>query len=223
MNAVIVGHGPSVCDWDRGEDIDAHDVVIRLKRSADVLKRPEIFGNKTDVVCSSAVTWQDTFDMWYPRGCRVFWLFLDTRTFHVSDADIDTVRRFFAPAECVIDRKLCERWVEHYRRMRGAIALDARQEDKGTLSDERGHKHCSAGMFAVIHAMALLRPQRLDIVGFDNVATGTFDWSITRGPDWNQYPDHNWKTEARMLDEVAREYGYSVEREGKELRCNLNM
>ena len=39
--------------------------------------------------------------------------------------------------------------------------------------------------------------------GFDNVKTGTFTWSLMRGPDWEQYPDHRWDVEKEMARLVA--------------------
>ena len=226
MNVVIVGHGPSILNEGRGKEIDEYDVVIRLKRTKSLLSRPHIFGTKTDIVMGSLVLWQDMLMEWDEIPGR-YWLFVDTRTMEVTDHEIKCIQGAYYPKLCVIDKGLCEKWVNHYRGLRNGAGMDPRQEAKVSgvgvvLSDKHGHLHCSAGMFAIIYALHYLKPDKLDLLGFDNIASGEFDWSITRGPSWSKYPDHNWEAENRMLSDVAEDFGYQVENEEGNLCC-LNM
>ena len=207
MKACIVGHGPSLCAQPfRGKDINSHDTVIRLKRSWNLLDRPDLFGVKTDVVCGSYVVGEGLINPW----SKNYWLFLDTRTLQTPDVDLKSVIDRFKPNSCLIDRDLCRQWINYYRALRVPFDQDKLQEGKGPLSDGLGHLHFSAGMFAILYALKHLKPETLNLYGFDNVKSGHFAWSVTRGPDWKQYPDHNWKTESILLADVAKHYGYGV-------------
>ena len=225
MRACIVGHGPSMHTHEYGNEIDVHDKVIRLKKSQHLLKRPKLFGTKTDIVMGSAVLGSSLIGAWSTR----YWLFLDTRTAHMSGLELGQIHVKFYPANsCLIDKDLCLKWIEHYRSIRESAVLDPRQTKKiwnvgdqtRTLSDDFGHLHPSAGMFAIIYTMYHLRPKQLDLYGFDNVRTGTFDWSVTRGADWKEYPDHNWKTESKLLQDVAQAYKYTINHDAEVIRCD---
>lgn len=223
MKAIIVGHGPSLYMTAEGKDIDSYDVVIRLKRSADLLSHPEIFGSRTDIVCASLPLYESIKKHWEGR-VDTYWLFVDTRTFHVEQQELARVKGHFYPDKCIIDKGLCLRWVRHYRKKRNGALMDPRQEKKMSgnidLSDDQGHLHFSAGMFAIIYAMEYLKPDKLDLIGFDNIYSGSFDWSITRGEDWHQYPDHNWEAEHHMLSDVAEEFGYNLQKQEGTICCS---
>lgn len=203
MKAVIVGHGPSMLQEEMGLLIDEFDCVIRLKRCQKTLDHPEHYGTRTDVVCGS---WSIARGLKSIEADR-YWVFLDSRHGDVTDGQIEAMRDHFAPAGCRIDRTLCDNWNALYRGKRNPMGLDKGMERKAT-SDDKGHTHMSAGLHALLYAA-----QEFDevvLVGFDNVATGQFTWSITRGPDWNQYPDHNWATEQQMVADIGREFGCRV-------------
>ena len=222
MQACIVGHGPSMIKNSYGKEIDDHDKVIRMKKSTNLLQRPELFGAKTDIVCASLVVGKSVMDSW----SKEYWLFLDTRTLPLGDVEIQAVKSAFLPNKCLIDRGLCLHWIEHYRNIRIPMSWDDRQQRKGSsafginimLSDNLGHLHCSAGMFTILYALKHLKPKTLKLYGFDNMQKGTFDWSVTRGPEWNEYPDHNWATEHKMLEDVCKAYHYKLDRE--EMLCS---
>ena len=227
MRACIVGHGPSMCAHEYGPEIDAHDRVIRLKRSTNLLQRPELFGSRTDIVMGSVVVGAALKGEWSKR----YWLFVDTRTSHMCDIELAGIQRqFFPEYSCLIDKDLCMKWISIYQGMRETPTLDSRQVKKATdidgavrpLSDDLGHLHFSAGMFAIIYAFEHLKPKELNLYGFDNVRTGAFDWSVTRGEDWKEYPDHNWQTEAKLIQVVAKEYGYTINHDAEVIRCNAD-
>jgi len=203
MQAVIVGHGPSLLQKQLGSQIDRFDFVVRQKRCGETLKYPAQFGSKVDAVCGSF-----TIAMGLPQDVKApqYWVFMDSRHHAVPAEQVEQLRR---AVPCIILRERCDYWNQRYRDMRQAFAMNPAQERKKT-SDDLGHTHMSAGLHALIYACELLKPSKIVLAGFDNVQSGGFTWSISRGPDWKQYPDHNWATEHRMVPVIADHYGVEV-------------
>ena len=201
----IVGHGPSMLSGENGSRIDECE-VMRLKRSSHLLKDPIHYGSKTDyVTCSFTIGDQIQGD--WPQ-VKWFFLFTDTRNQGLTKQSIEHTRALLKPAEACVDPALCNYWIMAYRENRLCQNLDARQETKGPLSDEYGHLHPSAGFFSILYSMVYLKPSMIELFGFDSLTSGKFDWSVTRGEDWRNYPDHNWSTEHKLLPWLAKIYGY---------------
>jgi hypothetical protein len=76
--------------------------------------------------------------------------------------------------------------------------------------DPLGHPHLSAGFHAILYACRFLKPSKVVLAGFDNIESGSFTWSITRGPDWGKYPDHRWDIEHDLLLDIGDEFGVEV-------------
>jgi len=175
-----------------GALIDSHDIVIRQKRCSETLKDPEHFGTKTDYVCGSL-----TIAEHLPKDMPGFeyWAFVDSRHEHVTKRDLDTISK---SVPCTILKGLCDTWNALYRDQREPFELPLNVRKWGT----NGHPHLSAGFHTILYACSILEPKEITLVGFDNLTSGTFTWSVTRGPEWRQYPDHNWRTEYKMLPDV---------------------
>ena len=203
MKAVIVGHGPSMLKRELGGEIDSFDFVIRQKRCSETLKYPKQYGSRVDSVCGSFTI---AMSLKQDVAARQYWVFMDSRHHAVSPAQVEQVRR---AVPCVILRETCDYWNERYRQLREAFVMDAAQERKKT-SDELGHTHMSAGLHTLIYACELLKPTTVMLAGFDNVQSGAFTWSISRGPQWQQYPDHNWPTERKLVPIISEHYGVEV-------------
>lgn len=202
MKTAIVGHGPSLLKARLGSEIDGHDKVVRLKRSWGLpADYPECYGTRTDIAVGSLVVAESLIKGWTQRGVASFWLFYDTRT----DA-LDPV----VEGDVKLDKELCQHWRMIYRDLRPVVTLEKAQKQTSGLSDDRGHLHPSAGMHAIIYALHFDKPDTLSLYGFDSLITGRFTWSVTRGMEWMQYPDHNWAAEREMLETVAAHYGYHV-------------
>lgn len=208
MRVCIVGHGPSLLSGHGGKEIDSYDVVVRLKRCQETLKHPKFYGSRTDIVGGS---WTIAPGLKGIGGARRYWVFLDSRHDNVTPAMIDAMKRHFEPYECIIDRPLCDEWQAVYRGLRNSVTRSDGMV-MGRYSDlELGHNHMSQGSIAVIHAMALLNPEVITLAGFDSVANGEFTWSVTRGPEWEQYPDHNWAAEHVLLKLASDEFGVPLQ------------
>ena len=202
MQIVIVGHGPSILRQKLGKKIDSYDQVVRMKRTADLPKnRPDLYGRKTDIVVSSLTLGRVIMDAW--KGVNQFWLFDDTRT----ERDGDKV----LPKEVYCDRKTCRVWRTQYRRLRKDYVKANSQKPVDGLSDDKGHLHPSAGSHAIMYAMHKLNPTRIKLYGFDSLLSGKHDWSITRGHEWKEYPDHNWAAEQELLKLLCDVYRYNID------------
>ena len=202
----IVGHGPSLLSIQAGSLIDDHDVVVRLKRCQETLKLPKHYGEKVDVVCGSW-TIIDMLKLAVPAP--EYWAFLDSRHAEVKTADILRAIAKYHPARLCIYRDACKLWNQRYRDRRADIRRHEFQvvDKKRGLSDaKKGHNHMSAGLHALVYAGIRHPGSSVLLAGFDNVLTGEFDWSVTRGPKWKQYPDHNWQTEQQLVHEIANAY-----------------
>jgi len=208
VRVALVGHGPGLLEKSQGGEIDDHDKVVRLKQSRSLLENPDIYGSQVDYVVGSFVVGDALQNHWGDL-CHSYFLFIDSRTENVTPLGIaDMADRFHG--ECVIDKELCEFWMHAYRQNRQTQPLEARQEAKGKISDDMGHLHPSAGTFAIAYILEYLCPDELKLFGFDNVLSGEFNWSVTRGEDWDKYPDHNWNAENRLLNLIATYYNYTL-------------
>ena len=120
----IVGHGPSMLANTFGARINAHDNVIRLKRSEAYLGQPDQFGTKTDFVCGSW-TIKDALQASYPDA-RV-WAFVDSRHDHIRDAQ---ALQWANANNAIVLPKTCRGWNQDYRDLRpdfGPPDLDPRR------------------------------------------------------------------------------------------------
>lgn len=198
MDVVIVGHGPSLLSARQGERIDSFDKVIRQKRCQETLKYPEQYGTRKDVVCGS---WTIRAELW-KVGTPEIWVFMDSRHEKVPEVEVQAAQR----QGWRVNRGLCNEWNGRYRNRRTAYT---RPEGMAEF-DPLGHPHLSAGFHALLYACHFLKPRSVTLAGFDNVETGRFTWSITRGPEWSQYPDHRWDIEHEMLQDVQNEWDVEV-------------
>jgi hypothetical protein len=198
-SVIIAGHGPSLLSQRRGSEIDSFDYVIRQKRCQDTLRYPDIYGARKDAVCGS---WTIAPEL--PAvGAGEVWVFMDSRHQAVSnEAAEDAQRRI----PCRIDRELCDTWNRLYRLRRTPY-----QRPKGTQEfDPLGHPHLSAGFHTLLYACRFLNPAKVTLAGFDNIETGGFTWSVTRGPEYNRYPDHRWDIEHEMLLDVSQDFDTEI-------------
>jgi hypothetical protein len=200
MSIAIIGHGPSVKGSSFGNIIDSHDIVIRQKLVSQTLINtyPKDFGQKTSIVCGSYTIKEALF--WEPKAD--IWVFLDSRHEKIN---IKQDLRF------IILEDKCNYWNNFYRSLR---TEDFTRDEKMTIhptSSDVGHNHMSCGLHTIMYACEILKPKKLTLFGFDNVALGKFNWSLTRGPEWDQYPDHRWDIEKELLLILSDHYSVDFE------------
>lgn len=193
MKAIIVGHGPSIMGEEMGELIDEFDIVIRLKRCQHTLDVPKNFGTKTTIVAGSLTIAGALRDI----EAEQYWVFVDSRHTDVDSAVLESAPKIFNPKPCKLDKNLCDSWDEIYR---------SKRDEMGG----QGHNHTSQGFKAIVYALHFLKPDELVLVGFDNIYSGDFTWSITRGPEWKHYPDHRWDVEHVLIDELKKVYNIPI-------------
>lgn len=201
MDAIIIGHGPSLLERREGVRIDLHTFVIRQKRCWDLMKVPQVYGTKTTAICGSWTIRKQLKQV----PAHFYWAFLDSRHGEVTEDELDKA----ADQGFETRRTLCDHWNERYRQMRTPFEMWPQSERKAT-SDDLGHTHMSGGLHTLLYTCELLKPKRIILAGYDNVRTGTFTWSLARGPEWNQYPDHRWDIENKMVPIIASEYGIEI-------------
>jgi hypothetical protein len=192
-----VGHGPSLLQKRLGEWIDSFDFVIRQKRCQETLKHPDIYGTRKDAVCGS-LSIAPALSL---VGAEEIWVFMDSRHAHVSDEQVEEFQK-----EWRIDRELCDNWNARYRARRTPYEKHEQMRE----FDSIGHPHLSAGFHTLIYASEFLKPKTIALAGFDNVRNGSFTWSITRGPDWRNYPDHRWDIENKMVSDIEDQFGVEI-------------
>ena len=196
----IIGHGPSMLEHEYGAEIDEHATVIRMKRCEETLKHPEQYGTKTDIVCGSY-----TIALMLPQHMpkNEYWAFLDSRH---DDLPWSVVGRMVEAVPCKILPELCFTWNTIYRALRTPYDTPEGVQAFTPL----GHNHMSAGLHTLLYACEVLKPREITLYGFDNIKTGSQGWSITRGPDWNKYPDHRWDVEHQMIPMIEKEFDVEV-------------
>jgi predicted metal-binding transcription factor (methanogenesis marker protein 9) len=196
----IVGHGPSMLNSSLGPTIDSYDIVIRQKAiSASLVTNfAKDFGKKTSVVCGSYTIKESLF---WANKANV-WVFIDSRheKIHIQE-DL----RF------TILKDKCNYWNNFYRSLRTENFIRNEKMTIHQTSSDVGHNHMSCGLHTIMYACEILKPKKLSLFGFDNVSSGKFTWSMTRGPDWNQYPDHRWDIEKELLLTLADKYSVDFE------------
>jgi len=203
--AVIVGHGPSALDGKLGEFIDAQDYVIRLKRCQESLKYPADYGTRTDILGGSygiaGAIRQIPADH--------YWVWVDSRQ---DEPDVSIIETLFYGHTVDVDINLCRFWDSAYMRRRDKVDQYEKHEqmEQSQYADEYGEKHLSQGFKAIVYAAEKLDVDKIYLVGFDNMMTGEFTWSITRGPDFDQYATHRWDIEHEMLPQVEIVYGKKI-------------
>lgn len=198
-NVCIVGHGPSLLNKRLGDKIDSYDFVVRQKRCQETLKHPTQYGTRIDAVCGSWTIAPSLFEL----GANEVWVFLDSRHDSVNDLLVREVSQVAR-----IDWELCKTWDGYYRELRTEYD---RPDERIKEFDPLGHPHLSAGFHTLIYACEFLKPETVTLAGFDNVQTGDFTWSITRGPEWSQYPGHRWDIEHEMIKDVEDAWSVKVE------------
>lgn len=192
-----------------GELIDSFDTVIRLKRCQQTLEKPEFYGTKTDVIAGSLTIAGALRDI----PADSYWVFADSRHEGWEWQDkINAVPNMFRGKHVFIDSDLCTVWNNTYRNMRAAKPDPVWDEQMAASRYDHGEgeNHLSAGLHALIYACAYLKPDEVHMIGFDNVMTGRFDWSVTRGEDWKKYPRHRWDLENEIAGLVSETYGVPI-------------
>jgi len=206
---IICGHGPSMLMEEMGAEIDGFETVVRLKRCQETLEHPQYYGTKTDIVGGS---WNIVQQLKGIGEATRYWGFIDSRHPNINDNHVKAMEGLFEPYEFQCSLEQCRYWDDIYRSSRNAVTEWPSQVKQGKHSDEVfGHNHLSQGLKALIYVGHFLKPKTVTLAGFDNVYSGQFTWSITRGPEWQQYPDHHWETEMKMVETIADYYGMQVE------------
>jgi hypothetical protein len=182
-----------------GKEIDLFETVIRQKAVGKHIldNNPNDFGSKVSYICGSWTIQNSLF--WAPVPV---WVFCDSRHPNVKLSGNENFT-------VLLDK--CNYWNEFYRNKRTAGYVRNKKMAVHNTSSEVGHNHMSCGLHTIMYACEILKPSKICLYGFDNIKSGDFTWSLTRGKDWNQYPDHRWDIENILLLEFQERYNVHFE------------
>ena len=179
MAVVIVGHGPSVREQPRGEDIDKH-TVVRLKNCVRLLKDSMHYGKRTDIACAST----ETMEALHAVKAKQYWGYPKNGTYNAIRAQ--RLQDLTGKPVCV-PSTLLNQWNERFR------ALGA------------SHNNVSLGLAAIIMVCDKLKPETLYLAGFDTLLDPDKEY-YTCLKERKGHPGHDWHTEHILLDQVCDEY-----------------
>ena len=205
MEAIIIGHGPSVLKKLYGSYIDSFDYVIRQKANSIkyVKENPEQYGTKTYAIGGSTGQYQAISQIKNIQR----WVYIDSRRDPQKNYDLQYDNEGLN-VKC--NQSLCHHWNQIFRDMRTDNWERNPQEAQVYSDPKLGHNHMSSGTHTILYTCHYLRPSKVHLLGYDNVRSGKFGWSITRGKDWKNYGDHRYDVEQKMLPLFEKEFNTKI-------------
>jgi len=178
----IVGHGPSVREKPRGQDID-QCTVVRLKNCKRLLADKEHYGRRIDYAAASTETLKGLHGLG-AKHVKEYWGYPKRGKYNAKVAqelqDL-TGRPVWVPLTLTND------WNKRFRDLGGQ------------------HKNMSLGMAAIIMVCEKLKPENLFLAGFDTMLDPDKEY-YTCLKERKGHPGHDWATEHILLDQVRAEY-----------------
>jgi hypothetical protein len=191
MNVCIVGHGPSLRTAKLGKEIDACDLVVRLKNCGYLLAEPQNYGRRTDVMCSSTEVLYNL-----PKiKASEYWGW--PKKGEYSPARVKRLERIVKPAPVKIPLQAAMLWTAVFHELGGK------------------HKHLSTGLGAIVCALELKRPEKIYLAGFDKVINPeTEGYQSTVPTLWNKEgkadTGHDWAKEKELLGYLQAHYNSKI-------------
>lgn len=187
MKICVVGHGPSLVGSKKGELIDSHDIIVRLKGCGKSLETPEDYGRRVDSLCMTTEVPGLVFAV--VAGC--YW-------FYPKNGSYDELTTFNVIAKrgapFMIPLDLCNHWNDRFRGLNPS------------------HPNFSTGMAALIIAAHYYEPETITLAGFDTLLDPKIPYSrndvIPRtgvGPSL-----HDWENENKLLSLVEKAYDTAI-------------
>lgn len=187
MKIAIVGHGRSLKGAGLGGEIDAHDLVVRLKGSHTVMASDD-FGYKADALCAST----EIMGTFFKMDAKEYWAYPKNGDFDWRVA-IGAIVKLGQPVMIPLEHS--NFWNSRFRRM-GAQ-----------------HPNVSTGMAAIIFAIYRWSPKEIKLFGFDTLLDPEekFDRhdEIPRSGH-GAYPAHDWAMENRLLGILSNMYKVKI-------------
>ena len=182
---VIIGHGTSPKGKGWGSLIDEH-TVIRLKDPS--WQKVEDYGNRCDYMCASTETMQ--IMQQYRTRPKEFWAQPKRGTWNPTT---EAAFRSKTKIPLLIPIEIYKPWLAKF--------VSLRKEDT---------PNPSLGLSTIIFAAALLKPETILLVGFDNLLNpDLLDYDKADRGHW--VSRHEWHVENSMLPMIEAEYGVKVE------------
>lgn len=187
MQIAVIGHGPSVEGKGMGREIDSHDVVIRLKKGWQLIrKNPEDYGQKLDVLIASTETLGCLLieDEEIASGVQEYVGYPKNGWFVEAQA-IEIGKKLKSPF--IIPLNFFNFWNYRFRQMNPA------------------HPNISLGCAAALFAQEYFEFPIVHLYGFDSIVRPDQDFArITSIPrtGTGAFPDHDWEKEKALLQAI---------------------
>lgn len=183
MEVVIVGHGPSLVDSNKGQEIDKR-AVVRLKKCDTVISNGKDYGIRCDYMCSSTEVMGGMLDMSFTP--KEYWGYPKKGSWTQSNEKKMDGNNY------IIFLDECEKWNVLFRKYAG-----------------EPYRNYSTGLAAIIIACFHLKPEKIYLAGFDTVLDPKKKY-VSR---YNKNPidSHRWDVENKMLPLIEGEYGLEID------------
>lgn len=193
MRLCVVGHGKSLEGAKLGNVIDACDATIRFKKGWKLCNdNPDDYGHHCTYLCASTEV-PGTFLVPDDIRAKVIRFLAYPKYGFYNEHAIDSMERALQRTISV-PLNLCNTWNYQFRKLGGT------------------HANVSVGMAGIMILAHELRPKEILLAGMDALLNpdGGFHRieSVPRTGS-GAFPDHDWHTERRLLEVLAREYGFS--------------
>jgi len=183
MKVCIVGHGPSLKGAKKGQLIDSHDYVVRMKLGQRLCKEnPEDYGTKTNVLVAST----EVYGCFLNSDVRHKWGYPKNGWYDEVGAQ---------RANVTVELNICNYWNWQFRKLGGK------------------HPNVSTGTAAIILAANFYNPGSISLAGFDTLLNPKEKFSrITEVPRTGsgEFPNHDWEKENELLDYITEAYGVKI-------------
>lgn len=189
MNLRIIGHGLSPLGKGWGPLIDEQP-VMRLKNPMWQFANHSDYGKRMDYMVASCETMMAMLECakkpavaYFAQPKKGFWNKQTEDQFNARSPD----------KRVQVQIGLHNKWNEVFKSFR---------------TDEDCPNH-SLGMAAITYACEIVKPDRIDLVGFDNLLNPTLPayYKVERGK-WHSR--HDWPAEHKMLDVLRAEFGIEI-------------
>lgn len=188
MKICIVGHGPSLKGAGKGERIDSHQQVVRLKGSSTVIGSKD-YGSKVDALCASTEIMGTFFKVDAPE----YWAYPKKGSFD-QNVFIQVITELEKPV--LVPLRHCNFWNRRF------VQLGAT------------HPNVSTGMAAILISILRWNPSLIVLAGFDTMLNPEIEFDRNDEipvSGLGRLAGHDWQKENLLLKIISNVYKVSIE------------
>ena len=186
MNICIVGHGPSPKGKGLGNQIDSHEIVVRLKNCSPLIGTPD-YGSRIDAICMST----EVSAIAEQAQASMFWLYPKNGKYD-EVKNFDVIAKKGAPFMIPLD--LCNFWNDEFRKLNPF------------------HNNVSTGLASIFIAAHYYEPKQITLVGFDTLVDPSVPFSRNDFAPRTGVGEikHDWENENKLLKQISDTYQFQI-------------